>query len=404
LISMLSPSLSEGQWSELQKVFVAVVAKIAGLAQEHPRDIERLKARRLVDERYPRTASLEDFANQVLWGLENVKALSLQTAADWAAQAARVWMDLGQTEYANDALGTGIRALIKMAEEETYLPEEALALVQPLLPILVRFAPEHQAMLQELQGVALIELARYPEAYLAHEAANRLLLEARQPLAATWNLGKMAWCMGQSGQKSQAMALHRQAWTERLEQQNTPDAAWNLGQLARHTAQLSGPDAAWTILDADLDKVAGQEATAIQQLGDIVADAAQDLGEPAAFALGKALLQGLAARPQWPQEPALRALWIDMVEMAVPHTLQRELLDEWPSLFEVATLPSLAALNTLLRDWLDDLDTPAEQRAARRQTLDPDLATTLEGLAQALPRDARRRLGLQKSQSDPATG
>lgn len=83
-----------------------------------------------------------------------------------------------------------------------------------------------------------------------------------------------------------------------------------------------------------------------------------------------------------------------MVDKDVPHGLLRDLLDEWPHLFDHQAHPSLSDLNRLLRDWLDDLDTPPAQRETRRLTLDPDLATTLTALAANLSQSTQQKLGL----------
>lgn len=197
------------------------------------------------------------------------------------------------------------------------------------------------------------------------------------------------------GHAQQALDEHLLAYQECLAQGEVSSAAWNLGQSARHTATLEGSDAAWTVLDQDLSQVPGQENWVIQQLGDAVADVAQKQGIPKAFSLAVALLQGLAQRPHLPIASALRALWIDMVAEAVPHDLLRDLLAEWPHLFAAELQPELSALSPLLLAWLDDLDTPADQRSARRDKLDPDLATTLAALSQALPKSAQRRLLLE---------
>jgi hypothetical protein len=107
-----------------------------------------------------------------------------------------------------------------------------------------------------------------------------------------------------------------------------------------------------------------------------------------------ALFQGLSARTSLISETVLRALWVVMVDKGVPHGLLRDLLDEWPHLFDHQAHPSLNDLSRLLRDWLDDLDTPPAQRETRRLTLDPDLATTLTALAANLSQSTQQKLGL----------
>lgn len=235
-----------------------------------------------------------------------------------------------------------------------------------------------------------------PEArtFKAYDAARAEYLEAGLPDYASWNLGKRAWCQSTQGNLEQALAEHKQALEESLAQNQISDAAWNLGQMARIVAGQSGAEAAWALLDSEIGKAGGETIHAIQQLGDAVFDKVRQQGEAVAFALGCDLLQGLAERPAFPAEAALRALWIDMIDMGVPHGLLRDLLGEWHGLFGERHDAGMQALNQLLRDWLDDLDTPNEARETRRLMLDPDLATTLTALAEGLSPKARQRLGL----------
>ena len=395
LISMLSPSMSAYQWRELGKVFEEEVQKFAELAEEYSNEIDRLHARRTLGEQYPRTQAMTDVVETLLAQGTHpiVPSAELPTIASWASEAALAWLAAEHQVEADAALETCCRALQKMQEDVCYPPEQVLMLCQPLLAVQARFSPALRCMLYERLGIIQMELGLYAEALASHTCARDLAQQAEQTHIASWNLAKMAWNLGQSGQPTQALALHQQAQAERLAQQNFKGAAWNLGQVARHTASLSSLDAAWALLDAELVRIPGHEVVAVQQLADAVADAAQQRGEASAFALGKTMLLGLAQRPALPTEAVLRAWWIDMVEMAVPHSVLHELLDEWPVVF-AEQASSLETLRQILCSWLDDLDTPAEQRAYRRQTLDPDLAATLTALDAALPPHARRRLRL----------
>lgn len=395
LISMLSPSMTAYQWRKLVKVFEEEVQKFAELAEEYPTDIDRLHARRTLGEQYPRTQAMtEVVATLLAKGTDrNVPSAELPTIARWASEAALAWLAAEHQAEADAALETCCHALLKMQDDVRYSPEQLLMLCQPLLVVQAQFSLAPRRMLHECLGIAQEELGFYAEALASHTSARDLAQQAEQTHTASWNLAKMAWNLGQSGQPTQALALHRQAQAELLALQGFEIAAWSLGQIARHTALLSGLDAAWAVLDAELVRIPGHEVVAVQQLADAVADAAQQRGEASAFALGKAMLLGLAQRLALPTEAVLRAWWIDMVEMAVPHSVQRDLLDEWPVVF-AEKASSLETLRQILCSWLDDLNTPAEQRAYRRQTLDPDLATTLTALDAALPPHARRRLGV----------
>lgn len=205
---------------------------------------------------------------------------------------------------------------------------------------------------------------------------------------------------GDGQEPDRAAFEHRRAYEKGGASDSADSAAWNLSQLEQVTAYPAGVEAAWAILDGGITKVEDFAITAIRQLGDAVSDCVQRDGEAAAFALACAILEGLAARPQYSAEAALRGLWIDMVEMSVPHGLLRDLLGEWPRLFGARFGAELAELAQLLEAWLDDLDTPPDARVLRRQRLDPDLATTLGELSAALPSKVRRRLGLMEDSGE----
>ncbi len=396
LIFMLSPTSSEFQWAELTKIFQEEVPEFEKLGQQFPADMDKFKKRFELAHLFPRTDSLNNFSIGILSGRDIHRGLTIEDAALWSAQAVICWMNANYPEPAEASLRTCLKALGKLRDDVDASPDSVLKICELLEPKLAGLPAMQRANTHEIVGISLEETGRYSEAYRIHAQAREERLEDGKPAVSTWNLEKMAWSQSRLGNLDQSIAEHRQAFEERLAQDRLESAAWNLGQIARHAAVQSDAEAAWARLDQEIDKVKDTPVKAIQQLGDAVADTARRQGEPAAFALSHALLQGLAQRPQYPLEAALRALWIDMVEMAVPHPVLRDLLDEWPQLFDYGASPSLPTLNQLLREWLDDLDTPTEQRDARRMTLDPDLATTLEALAQGLPRSAQRRLQLSK--------
>lgn len=395
LIGMLSPTITAYQWRKLVKILEEEECWVAERAEEYPGAIDWLHALRTLGEQYPRTKAMtEVVATLLAQGTDrNVPSAELPTIVRWASEAALAWLAAERQAEADTALETCCRALQKMQNDMRYSPEQVLALCQPLLAVQARFSLVPRCMLNARCGIVQEELGLYAEALASYTSAHNLAQQAEQTHAASWNLAKMAWNLGQSGQPTQALALHQQAQTERLAQQDSEGAAWNLGQVARHTVSLSSLDAAWALLDAELVRISGHEVVAVQQLADAVADAAKHRDEASAFALSKAMLLGLAQRPALPTEAVLRAWWIDMVDMAVPHAVLRELLDEWPVVF-AEQASSLDALRQILHNWLDDLDTPAEQRAYRRQTLDPDLAATLSALYATLPPHTHRRLGV----------
>ncbi|MDD5479342.1 AAA family ATPase [Rhodoferax sp.] len=150
----------------------------------------------------------------------------------------------------------------------------------------------------------------------------------------------------------------------------------------------------WHELDITLAQAPGHETEVISQLGDAVADAAMHDSPANAFALGLDILQGLAARPHLPAEAALRGLWIDMIEMAVPWGVMRDLLGEWPQLWPEAEHNQVHQLKEVLLAWLTKLEAVQTGDTSYQDPNDPDLVTTLTALEQALSPKTRHRLGL----------
>lgn len=390
---LLSLQCSEFQWSEFFRIFREEVAKYEPLKEKHSEGIAGMRARVELGQIYPRSVSLDDISQGVMLDDGRYNNLGLETVADFSARAALSWLESQQAERATASLATCIEALRKLSDADSN-PEILVEIAELLEPSLAAFPFTQRAELHEYKGRGQEQQGLYSEAYQTHAAARAECIEADQPQAASWNLEKMAWCQGAQGNFVQALAEHQLAFEESLAQGRLEATAWNLGQIARITAGQTGAEAAWVLLDSETSKVGEELVRAIQQLGDAIYDKMHQQGEAAAFALGCDLLQGLAARPQYPAEAALRGLWIDMIDMGVPHGLLRDLLGEWQRLFGARFDAGMQSLNQLLRDWLDDLDTPAETREARRLTLDPDLATTLAALVEGLSPKTRRRLGL----------
>jgi hypothetical protein len=301
---------------------------------------------------YPRTVSLDHLSGRSLEILARFHAPQTEVVVDWATQATLAWLKIGKIERATKSLVNCFEAMINLLKQNK--PKILLSVYE------------------QLGG----ELSNFPSGFQALVHSS------------------MAWAHGQLGESSEAHQLCMQAYAEWLAAGETPFAAFCLGWAARHTSAMSGLDAVWSLLDEHLQAVSGHADKVIPQLGDTVADVSQNQGAAVGFALGVALLDGLAARPQLLNEAVLRALWIKMVDKGVPHGLLRDLLDEWPHLFDHQAHPSLSDLNRLLSDWLDDLDTPPAQRETRRLTLDPDLATTLTALAANRSQSTQQKLGL----------
>jgi predicted transcriptional regulator len=392
LLILLSPRSGEFLWSRLLKFLQGETEKYEKLTKTGSEQTAKFSAMLELRRTYPRTASLDELSRKAILS-ENYTDFDLASIADWAAHASLSWLEANQNALVHASLETCIVALDRLSEAGT--PEIRLQVIGLVEPKLTEFPLTQRAEIQELKGGALEQKGLYSAAYQTFAAARNERIEASQPGAASLNLGRMAWCQSAAGNFTQALVELTLAFEEALAENQLDDAAWSLGQMARITAAQSGTRAAWALLDREVGKVGGNMIKAFQQLGDAICDCVLRHGEAVAFAWGYDLLQGLVARPQYPTEEALRAVWIDMIDMGVPHGLLRDLLGEWQHLFAEHYDAGMQALNQLLQDWLDDLDTPADTRETRRLTLDPDLATTLVALVEGLSPKARRRLALQ---------
>lgn len=354
--SVLTMLLSQGVTQHGSTLVLEITQKArefeATLETTLPLNAQALRADLELSLLYPRTVSLDHLSSRSLDILLKIHEPQTELVADWAAQAALAWLKVGKVERATQSLTNCTRIMGKLLDQEK--PKSLLSVGDQLGTELLNFPSLLQAAVHCCMGLARVQL----------------------------------------GESAEARQLFMQAQVECLIAGDASLAALFLGTAARHTSAISGLDAAWTLLDEHLHAVAEHADNAIQPLGNAVADVCQHQGEVAGFSLGVSMLEGLAARPHLVSETVLRALWIEMVDKDVPHGLLRDLLDEWPHLFDHQAHPSLSDLNRLLRDWLDDLDTPPAQRETRRLTLDPDLATTLTALAANLSQSTQQKLGL----------
>lgn len=393
LTFFLNPRSTESDWVEIAKVLSLGSAEgMQGTNEDETDGIKELRSKVELGNTYPRTVSLDYFALKALKGDDRHIGLTFETAAEWAAQAALSWLEAKQTERSSTSLRFCIRALSKIADADS--AESILKVIGMVEPRLAEFSLAQRGDIHVLKAIAQEQKGIYSTAYQAYEVARGEHAEANQPRLASLHLSRMAWCQSAQGNFAKALAEHRLAFEETLAQNEQGEAAWNLGQMVRCTATQADVEAAWALLDSEIGKVGKEMVEAIKQLGDVVYDCVRIQGEAAAFVQGCELLQGLAARPQFPIEASLRALWVGMIDMGVPHGLLRDLLGEWPRLLADRYDAGMKALNQLLQDWLEDLDTPATTRETRRLTLDPDLATTLAALEDGLSKSAKKRFGL----------
>ncbi len=396
IATLIDPSSSELKWGEYEKIFTDEIAEFEKLRPTEGVTIIELERLREIGHEFPRTLSLMRFAEWVVEGTDFLQSLGTVTAASWAAEAAQNWAASGFPDLAESSTSTCLTALQKLIDEE-YNPSLALTIIsQTKIPETISI--QQRANIWEIAGFAKEQLDDYSGAYQSFSQAIQALGAEGPATMRLWNQEKMAWCLGQQGKAIEAVKLHQQLVAEWMVEKDSrgrdQSITWNIGQIARHTATLQSVAAAWQVLDKHFEQFALAEVKewAVRQLGDAVADVVRQHDIRTGFALGCEVLTGLAERPALPAEACLRGLWIDMVEMAVPHELLSDLLHEWPRIF-ASNFAELAPLHALLLEWLSDLNTPAAEREARHKTLDPDLVTTLVALAEGLSRKTKARLG-----------
>lgn len=400
---MSSADRNSSKWHQLKDVFEDAVFQLSELESAISAVVELLRHKLAASQEAPLIASWHDLSLRRLNGTDHID-ISLLKAADWAARATVGWQAMGEEVLRVEAMEAFIQAFDQSRQTE-YLPEQQLAALDQLLPIEPKLEPLERATLWGYRAATLGDLGHAAAAYNTFERARNeyrtLASTADHPeklLAnATWCLGKMAWYQGEMNHPDQALQLHQQAITEIFPGVNRGDLAWNLGQIARYRLAKTDPTAVWLELDTALAQVPGHETMAIRQLGDAVADATKRDSPAKAFAVGLDILQGLAARPHLSAEAALRGLWIDMIEMAVPWGVLRDLLGEWPPLWPAAEHSQVHQLREILLAWLARLEAMQTGDTRYQEPNDPDLVTTLTALEQALSPKTRHRLGLLKA-------
>lgn len=400
---MNSADRDSSKWHQLKDAFEDAVLQFSELEPTNSAAIERLRHELTASQDAPLTASWHKWSTARLSGVERI-VIPLSTAANWAARAAMGWHAAGEKKLQAQAMETFFRAFGQSRQTE-YVPKLQLVALNQLLPIEPKLEPLERAKLWEYYAATLSDLGQAAAAYQGYGRARNeywtLASTADHPekllTHAAWLLGKMAWYQGELNHPDQALQLHQQAITEIPPGVNRDEFAWNLGQIARYRLAEADAAAVWLELDAALAQVPGHETKAIRQLGDAVADAAKRASPAKAFAVGLDILQGLAARPHLSAEAALRGLWIDMIEMAVPWGVLRDLLGEWPPLWTAAEHSQVHQLKEILLAWLAKLEAVQTGDTRYQEPNDPDLVTTLTALEQALSLQTRHRLGLLKT-------
>lgn len=407
---MIGPERNPIKWRELKKSLEIESQEFKQQEIVENSRISKLHQFKEFAIELPLTASLHKLSYDRVTG-DILNFIPMYSVVSWSTKAIVGWQKAKQHELLNEALQTFFIACDESLKNE-YKPQIILASIEEIEPLKINLMINQELKFFEIHGNVLTLLNQSNSAYLAFKAARELWLSwkddviSRNPGAAVNTLGskyldRMAWSLGMDGNIKQAIKLHRQAMSEKLSDKNIiGDAwdimgtAWNLGQIARYICSEKGFALAWQELDDNFKFIPEHEVEAITQLADAIYDRYSHDGEAQAFALGIEIFQGVAQRAIYPVEAILRGMILDMIEMNIPFTLLRDLLDEWPEIWPTQEYPGIQLLRKLLLDWFDDLQQSPSERETKRKTLDPDLATTLIELEKALPPHTRHRLGL----------
>lgn len=390
------------KWHQIKETLEEEVLQFDTLEPTLAPAIERLRILHKASKAAPLTASFHELSLRRLNGADHID-IPFFKAAEWAARAVMGWHIAGEEKLQAQAMETFFLAFVQSRQME-YVPEQHLATLKKILPIESTLEPLDRVRLLEFHSITLGDLGQAASAYKGFERVQNEYLawapNTKTPktrlAAVAWFLGRMAFQQGELSHSDRALQLHQQAITKIPTEVHRINLAWNLGQIARYRLAETDAPAVWHELDTALVQVPGHETEVIKQLGDAVADAAKHDSPAKAFAVGLDILQGLATRPHLPTEAALRGLWIDMIEMAVPWGVLRDLLGEWPQLWPVAEHSQVHQLKEILLAWLAKLEAVQTGDTRYQAPDDPDLVTTLTALEQALSPKTRHRLGLLK--------
>lgn len=382
---MLGEKSKQIQWRK----FIDDIGKTHGTFGELKDDPERVELER----RFPLTSSLQAVASRGFLGYIPAH----EQALHWAAQAAALWSLHQQPKEVDKTLVT-FSQIMRALVSKVFDPESVLKSLALLETPTISLSTNQSAFVAWQKGFCFAKLCRFNEALDALGNARQYYLETQKPASAAVVLAQIAECQGNLGQLAAALDSHRRALEECLDLNQPELAAWNLGQMARHTIRLQSLAAAWELLDQFQFDQPECYFTTWLSLGGAIRDCVDQQGATQAFILGRALLERVAARPQYPAEEAVRDLWLVMIDRGVPFPLLRDLLAEVGPIF-ADHHSEIHLLCPVLAAWLDDLESPPAERIKRRQALDPDLATTFAALEKHCSPETKARLQLDQGET-----
>lgn len=305
-------------------------------------------------------------------------AQNLERSLNFYITALRFWLKIERLNEAQSVLGAINRVVKELIDQNQY--QTIVNLVSEILSI-AKSSLSHSGELI----LCVIWLANaYTQMNKLDEAlvlCNEALRFAREQNVANYIaccLSIIAELKGEVGQTEEAIVALREALDFSQTLKNEEAIALNLGLIARYSWLDYGLNAAWHELAGAKTLSPSVQHQAVQELGSAIYEISRLQGLAAAFAAANQLLAELPTQFAAPYEPFIRALWINMVKRQIDRNLLRDLTDELIPLYGISMQP----LAELLKQWLDYLDMPTEQRDEYLSRLNPDLAATLKALGE----------------------
>jgi hypothetical protein len=358
--------------------------------EQQNKNIEELKVANLVqfqeiehqhefNKQFPLAASYESLAKYLSGGSSTSNTvLNLEKSLQLYTTALRHRLKNAQLIDAQNVLAAINRIAIQLDEQEQFqfiisALSEILKIAKPALNHCIELISCVDSL-----AFANFGLNNYAETLELFSEALKLAREQNETTLIAYNLTLIAEIKGAMGQTEEALIDHREALSFSQSLQNEIGIALNIGQIARYTLVNQGLNATWQELAGAKSLQPSDQHSTVEALAEAIDDISQQQGLPAAFAVANQLLAELPAHFAAPYEPFIRALWIKIVALQIDKKLLRDLTAELIPIYG-ATMQPLAEL---LKQWLDYLDMPTEQRDDYLSRLNPDLAATLKALGE----------------------
>ncbi len=372
-------NFSEGNWRALLSTLENEIEVFNQFKATEGASIDEFRRLRELGKRYPLAASYEKLAKLATGGSSDLGiAPNLEKALQLYATALHYRLKNMQLTEAQSVLAAIINVAKKMYEHAHY--QEIISAISEILSVAKSVLVHTVELIRCIECLALayVQLDKPAEALVLCDEALLFAREQGETAHIAINLMMIAHLKGESGSLSEALAAQREALVLSHELKNEEWIAINIGQIARYTLLDQGLNTAWQRLGEAKALTPSMQHGAVQQLGDAIYDISRQQGLAAAFAVANQLLAELPAQFAAPYEPFIRALWINMVKRQIDRSLLRDLTAELIPLYGASMQP----LAELLKQWLDYLDMPTEQRDDYLSRLNPDLAATLKALGE----------------------